>query len=111
MSSPIQIMSAADLASAFALRPHLFAWFLGAGASAASGIPTGYAMIRDFKTRIFCRETGYSLREVDSGDQLWIERIDDFFGERRYYRRMATPTSIRLRSKRSIRTRGNDGST
>lgn len=79
MSSSIQIMSAADLASAFALRPHLFAWFLGAGASAASGIPTGYAMIRDFKTRIFCRETGYSLREVDSGDQLWIERIDDFF--------------------------------
>ncbi|HMZ84080.1 MAG TPA: SIR2 family protein [Rhodocyclaceae bacterium] len=35
-------------------------------------------MIRDFKTRIFCREVGYSLREVDSGDQLWIERIENF---------------------------------
>lgn len=79
VSNLIQVMSAADLASAFSLRPHLFAWFLGAGASAASGIPTGYAMIRDFKARIFCRETGYSLREIDSGDQLWIERIDDFF--------------------------------
>lgn len=79
MSNSIPVISAADFASIFALRPHLFAWFLGAGASAASGIPTGYAMIRDFKTRIFCRETGYSLREIDSGDQLWIERIDDFF--------------------------------
>lgn len=79
MSNSIPVISAADFASIFSLRPHLFAWFLGAGASAASGIPTGYAMIRDFKTRIFCRETGYSLREIDSGDQLWIERIDDFF--------------------------------
>lgn len=79
VSNPIQVMSAEDLISAFSLRSHLFAWFLGAGASAASGIPTGYAMIRDFKARIFCRETGYSLREIDSGDQLWIERIDDFF--------------------------------
>lgn len=79
MSNSIPVISAADFASAFVLRPHLFAWFLGAGASAASGVPTGYAMIRDFKTRIFCREAGYSLREVDSGDELWIERIDDFF--------------------------------
>lgn len=79
MPNPIPVISSAEFASACALRPHLFAWFLGAGASAASGIPTGYAMIRDFKTRIFSREAGYSLREIDSGDQLWIERIDDFF--------------------------------
>lgn len=55
------------------------AWFLGAGASAASGIPTGYAMIRDFKAQIFCRETNLSKREIDTGDQVWIDRIDDFF--------------------------------
>lgn len=79
MSNSVPVISAAHFASAFALRPHLFAWFLGAGASAASGIPTGYAMIRDFKKKIFCREAGYSLREVDAGDELWIERIDDFF--------------------------------
>lgn len=79
MSNSIPVMSAADFASALALRPHLFGWFLGAGASASSGIPTGYAMIRDFKARIFSRETGYSLREIDSGDRLWSERIDEFF--------------------------------
>ncbi|ESX04541.1 Sir2-family regulator [Mesorhizobium sp. LSJC268A00] len=55
------------------------AWFLGAGASAASGIPTGYAMIRDFKTQIFCRETNLSKREIDTADPIWIERIDAFF--------------------------------
>lgn len=55
------------------------AWFLGAGVSAASGIPTGYAMIRDFKAHIFCRENNISKREIDTGDQIWIDRIDDFF--------------------------------
>ena len=72
-------MSAAQFATAFALRPNLMAWFLGAGASAASGIPTGYAMIRDFKAQIFCRETNLSKREIDAADPIWIERIDDFF--------------------------------
>tara|TARA_R110002051_G_C8752831_1_gene500443 strand:+ start:584 stop:2452 length:1869 start_codon:yes stop_codon:yes gene_type:complete len=72
-------MSATQFATAFALRPNLVAWFLGAGASAASGIPTGYAMIRDFKAQIFCRETNLSRREIDTADSIWIERIDDFF--------------------------------
>lgn len=72
-------MSAAQFATAFALRPNLVAWFLGAGASAASGIPTGYAMIRDFKAQIFCRETNLSKREIDTADPIWIDRIDDFF--------------------------------
>ncbi|MCM2558770.1 SIR2 family protein [Alcaligenes faecalis] len=80
MSNRIPVLAAAQFAATFALRPHLFSWFLGAGASAASGIPTGYAMIGDFKKRIFCRETGYSLREVDAGDRLWVERIEGFFG-------------------------------
>ena len=72
-------MSAVQFATAFALRPKLVAWFLGAGASAASGIPNGYAMVRDFKARIFCREMKLSQREIDTGDPPWIERIDDFF--------------------------------
>ncbi|ADG10181.1 SIR2 family protein [Caulobacter segnis] len=55
------------------------AWFLGAGASAASGIPTGYAMIRDFKAQIFCRENKLAQREIDTADPIWIERIDGYF--------------------------------
>jgi len=79
MASEISAITPAAFASAFALRPAQFAWFLGAGASAASGIPTAYAMVRDFKTRIFCRETGYSIREVDATDPLWTSRVDEFF--------------------------------
>ncbi len=72
-------VSAAVFSTALALRPNLVSWFLGAGASAASGIPTGYAMIRDFKAQIFCRENNLSKREIDIGDHVWIDRIDDFF--------------------------------
>lgn len=79
MDVEIPTLSGAEFASAFALRPNRLAWFLGAGASAASGIPTGYAMIRDFKKKIFCQKNNYSPQEVDSGDPLWSERIDEFF--------------------------------
>jgi len=75
----VPIISAREFATAFALRPNLVAWFLGAGASAASGIPTGYSMIRDFKAQIFCREKNLSKREIDTGDPVWTERIDAFF--------------------------------
>lgn len=75
----VATISVEQFASAFALRPHLFSWFLGAGASAASGIPTGYAMIRDFRKRIYCRETGHQAAEIDTADPLWVERIDEFF--------------------------------
>jgi NAD-dependent SIR2 family protein deacetylase len=75
----VPTVSVEQFASIFALRPHLFSWLLGAGASAASGIPTGYAMIRDFRKRIYCRETGYKSAEIDAGDPLWVERIDEFF--------------------------------
>ena len=76
---PIKTISASQFATTFDLRPNLVAWFLGAGASAASGIPTGYAMIRDFKAQIFCRETNLSKREIDTADPIWIDRIDAFF--------------------------------
>lgn len=72
-------ISAAQFSTAFALRPNLVAWFLGAGASAASGIPTGYDMIRYFKAEIFCRENNLSPREVDIGDPVWLDRINCFF--------------------------------
>jgi len=36
-------------------------------------------MIRDFKAQIFCRENNLSKREIDIGDKVWIDRIDEFF--------------------------------
>jgi hypothetical protein len=60
----------------------MLAWFLGAGASAAAGIPTARAMINDFKKRLFCQLSGARQREVDGNDPLWIERIDLFLSTR-----------------------------
>lgn len=79
MSTAIPVISLTEFSVAYALRPNTVAWFLGAGTSAASGIPTGYAMIRDFKAQIFCRENNIPKREIDTGDPVWIERIDSYF--------------------------------
>ncbi|MET3479853.1 SIR2 family protein [Variovorax atrisoli] len=79
MTQSFPSISASQFSTALALRPNLVAWFLGAGASAASGIPTGYDMIRNFKSEIFCRENNLSPKEVDTGDPVWLERIDRFF--------------------------------
>lgn len=79
MTQSFKSISAAEFSTALALRPNLVAWFLGAGASAASGIPTGYDMIRHFKADLFCRENNLSPREIDTGDQIWLDRIDRFF--------------------------------
>lgn len=78
----IQTVSAAQFARMFCLRPTQYAWFLGAGASAAAGIPTGYAMITDFKKRIFCELAGVKLKDVDADDPLWIDRINSYLESR-----------------------------
>ena len=65
--SKIRILKASQFATRFALRPQQFAWLLGAGASASAGIPTGFMMIRDFKTRLFCQEL---LRSFERGAEL-----------------------------------------
>jgi len=69
-------ISGRAFAERFALNPLGFAWLLGARASATAGIPTGYQMIQEFRTRLFASETGISLREIDSADPVWQSRID-----------------------------------
>lgn len=75
----IPIISGQQFATKFALRSNQYAWFLGAGASASAGIPTGYAMIQHFKAELFCQESKLPRREVDSTDPLWSARIEEFF--------------------------------
>ena len=56
-----------------------FVWLVGAGASAAAGIPTGNSMIVDFKTTLFSSATGIPRREIDRGDPVWADRINDYY--------------------------------
>ncbi len=78
----VKVVTGSQFASSYCLRPEQFSWFLGAGASASAGIPTGYSMILDFKKRLFCQLSSISLRDVDSNDPLWQQRMDLFFSSR-----------------------------
>jgi hypothetical protein len=74
-------MTLESFGAAFPERAQKLAWFFGAGTSAASGIPTGYDMILDFKTRLFCAATKLPRREVDPTDPIWKERIETYFDD------------------------------
>jgi NAD-dependent SIR2 family protein deacetylase len=75
----VRTMSSAEFARVFTTRGPRVAWFLGAGASASAGVPTGYDMILDFKTRLYADATNLTRRELDTSDPLWRERINEFF--------------------------------
>ncbi|MFZ2754595.1 MAG: SIR2 family protein, partial [Lysobacteraceae bacterium] len=77
----IPVITGRQFATKFALRPQQFSWFLGAGASASAGIPTGYDMIVDFKATLFCQQTRIPRRELDSTDPIWVARIDQYFAQ------------------------------
>ena len=46
-------------------RPQQFAWFLGAGASAAAGLPTAWDIIWDLKRRYYRREESQDISRQD----------------------------------------------
>lgn len=69
-------MTGKELGLSLAVRAPQYAWFVGAGASAAANVPTGGDMIIDFKARLFCAEVGVPRREIDPADPMWLERIE-----------------------------------
>lgn len=77
--APLIQVTSSGLAQALSIRAPSYAWLVGAGASAAGGVPTAYDMILDFKTRLFCSATGIPRREIDPTDPLWNRRITAFF--------------------------------
>lgn len=91
-SRPLESISSRTFAARYSQHPERLAWFLGAGASASAGIPTGYAMIADFKKRLFCEESGVPPRAVDSNDPLWQERIETLLSRRADYPGKDAPT-------------------
>ncbi len=70
-----------EFARLFAQRAPGLAWLLGAGASAAAGVPTGWDLIGEFKKGLYCAATNTSPREVDLGDPLWLERVNSHFDD------------------------------
>jgi len=73
-------MDLPEFLRAYPLRSPNIMWFLGAGASASSGIKTAYHMIWDFKARMYCSANRVSLKSLsDLGDPTTKARLQRFF--------------------------------
>lgn len=75
-------MKTADLVARFTQRPRNFAWFLGAGASRAAGLPTASDLIWDLKLRQYCREENQDVARQDLQNAAVRERIQSYFDAR-----------------------------
>ena len=65
-----------------ALRAPNIAWFLGAGASAAAGIPTALDMVLDFKRTLYCAAQRVPVETVaDLGDSTVRARLQRHFDD------------------------------
>lgn len=58
-------MNQGELTDHFIAKPQAFAWFLGAGASRMSGLPTATDIIWDLKRRFYCREENQDVSRQD----------------------------------------------
>src|SRR5687768_9632914 len=63
-SSELPVIEPDDFARRFSLRAPKLMWFLGAGASAAAGIPTAGDMIWEFKQRLYITQRAPSPSSV-----------------------------------------------
>jgi len=79
-------MEVAEFLRLYQVRAPQIMWFLGAGASAAAGVPTAYHLTWDFKRTLYCAEQRISLRTcADIGDLGLQARIQQYFDSRRTY--------------------------
>lgn len=64
MDAAYSIVASDDFARRFSMRPGGLMWLLGAGASAAAGIPTAWDMIWEFKQQLFVSQRRISPKTV-----------------------------------------------
>ena len=70
------------LTSLFCARPQNFAWFLGAGTSRSSGLPTATDIIWDLKRRHYCHEENQEIARQDVQNEAVQARIQSFMDAR-----------------------------
>lgn len=76
---PLPEIPADDFVRRFAMRPGQLMWFLGAGASAAAGIPTAWDMTWEFKQRLYASQRRVSLKSVENLSSPAIRaRLQDY---------------------------------
>lgn len=75
-----------EFADLFASRPQAYAWFLGAGASRMSGLPTATDIIWDLKRRFYAREENQEITRQDMQNDAVQSRIQAFMDSRGFPR-------------------------
>lgn len=75
-------MNQGELTDYFVTRPQGFCWFLGAGASRMSGLPTATDIIWDLKRRYYCREENQDVSRQDMQLPAVKTRIQAFMDSR-----------------------------
>lgn len=82
-ASPEDKITLSEFLRLFPMRGPNLMWLLGAGASAASGIPTAGDMLWDFKRRIYCAEQRISIRACDDlSNPIVQEKIQRYLDRR-----------------------------
>jgi len=71
-----------EFTGVFCARPQNFAWFLGAGASRAAGLPTATDILWDMKRRYYCREENQEITRQDVQNPAVGDRIQSFMDSR-----------------------------
>src|SRR4051812_24872004 len=75
-------MDQTDLTAAFSSRPQAFGWFLGAGASRSSGLPTATDILWDLKRRYYCRHENEEILRQDMQNDAVQARIQSYMEAR-----------------------------
>lgn len=76
------VLDQSELVDLIAARPQVFAWFLGAGSSRASGLPTATDIIWDLKRRYYRREEAQDVAPNDLQNDAVKARIQAFMDSR-----------------------------
>lgn len=73
-------MNSADFLRQYEIRSPNIMWFLGAGASAAAGVPTAFNMIWDFKRSLYCSAQRVSVNScLDLGNVALRAKLQQYF--------------------------------
>ena len=75
-------LNQAELVARLCERPPSFAWFLGAGASRAAGLPTATDLIWDLKWRHYCRQENQDIDRRDLQNGAVRARVQAYFDAR-----------------------------
>lgn len=75
-------MNQFELTDLFISRPQNFGWFLGAGVSRMSGLPTATDIIWDLKRRYYCREENQEINRQDMQSGAVKSRVQGFMDSR-----------------------------